>query len=342
MKKKSAILCGVSTLALAATLAYADTPTNLNLAPNANPPGAAAAPADKITTSASATVGSPGEAGNVSQTIQNNDIMQKLHDNVAFDYFGVYRGSNVGDPGGRYQPGYDAPAGGPGNGAQSLESFVTAGWKPAKDWMVGINTHFMYNSDTAPDQFSPNNPQASAGIQLLDPSFVVTKANLIDRGQFKVKGYLYVEIPVTHFDYITVPGNNMLTSVAPTANITYDFKDSRFSVGTYTYVRGYIPGPNSPDDLRTYRFVAAPYGSYQITPTVAASLWVDLIDLRRTGGSPFFSAYGLQNEEGDIEPGISWDVLPGRLTVNPILNIFTGNPTLATTSFQAVIIGHAW
>lgn len=340
MKNKSAILCGVSTLALVASLAYADnTPTSANAVPNSNPP--AAAPADKITTSASATVGSPSDGGNVSQTVQNNDVMQKLHDNVAFDYFGIYRGSNVGNPGGAYQPGYDSPAGGDVNGAQSLESYVTAGWRPAKDWMVGIMSHFMYNSATAPDQFGAGGtPQA--GFQLLDPSFVVTKANLVDKGQFKIKGYLYVEVPVTHFDYITLPGHNMATSVAPTANITYDFKNSRFSVGTYTYIRGYVAGSDSPDDLRTYRFVAAPYGSYQITPTVAASLWVDLIDLRRTGGSPFFSAYGLQNEEGDIEPGISWDVLPGKLTVNPILNIFTGNPTLATTSIQAVIIGHAW
>lgn len=343
MKNKSAILLGASTLVLAVSLttilAYADTtPTNpANAAAPATP--AATPAADKITTSAAATVGSPQD-GNVSQTAQSNDLLQTLHDKVEFSYFGVYRGGQVGDPGNAYQPDINGNAG-PAAGAQSLENYVTSGYKPAKDWMVGITSHFFYNGSAAPD-VNGTGEQLGSGIQMMNPQFVITKANLIDKGQFKVKGYLYVEIPVTHYDYIGQTGHDQLTSVAPTANITYDFKDSRFSVGTYTYIRGYVQGADSGQDLRTYRFVAAPYGNYQITPTVAATMWVDLIDVRRTGGSPFFSPYGMVSEEGDIEPGINWDVLPGKLSVNPVLNIYTGNPTLASTSIQAVIIGHAW
>jgi hypothetical protein len=337
MSNKSAILCGVSTLALAATL------SSLALA-DTTPPSTSTTPttpaSDKITTSAAATVGSGPEANNLSQTALGDNLMQTLHDKVEFAYFGVYRGGAVGDPGNSYQPDINGNAG-PDAGAQSLENYVTLGYKPAKDWMVGIVSHFFYNGAAAPDQ-NGTGEQLNAGFQVMNPQFVISKAKLIDRGELKVKGYLYAEIPVTHYDYIGQTGHDMATSIAPTANITYDFRDSRFSVGTYTYIRGYVPGSSSPDDLRTYRFVAAPYGNYQITPTVAATMWVDLIDIRRHGGSPFFSAYGMVSEEGDIEPGINWDVVPGKLSVNPILNIYTGNPTLASTSFQAVIIGHAW
>jgi hypothetical protein len=46
----------------------------------------------------------------------------------------------------------------------------------------------------------------------------------------------------------------------------------------------------------------------------------------------------MNNDLMDLEPGINWDV-NRYLSVNPILNIYPSNLTLASTSIQAVLIG---
>jgi hypothetical protein len=50
----------------------------------------------------------------------------------------------------------------------------------------------------------------------------------------------------------------------------------------------------------------------------------------------------MDNPGTDIEPGVNWDVIPGQLSFNPMLNIYPGHATLASTSIQMVIVGKAF
>lgn len=300
------------------------------------------ASADTIKTSAaSEAVLGTAPSNNVSATTAAPGLMQTLNEKVAFSYFGIYRGAAVNDPSNKYQPDISGAQQGASDqdSAQSFENFVTVGYKPAKDWMVGVSLHSFYHLA----QTTNIDNSLVSGWELLDPSLELTKANLIDAGALKMKGYAFVELPTNQNDLLRANNHKTLTAVTAAGNFTYDMT-SRLSLAAYTYLRGYVPSAGN--NTRSYRFVVAPNANYQLTPTVAATLWIDLIDLRRNNGfsnsSPFFSTSGLHNAESDIEPGINWDIVPGRLSVNPQINIYPSNPTLAATSFQAVIVGKAF
>jgi hypothetical protein len=394
MKKKSAILCGVSTLVLAASLssigvAYADNgdrpPSaevqNLNkeqktkkakkkkakkhtkkssssspATPSAQ--AATAAPAakaekvamdvssggtqDKITTSnASANIAA---TDNVSQLNANVSTYQWLHKNIEMSYFGVYRGAALGDLGNSYQPNLQGNPD-PSFGAQGVESFITTGYKFGEDktWMIGMNTHFFYNAAAQPSPVAGQ--QINAGIEMLNPSIELTKSNIINSNGWKLKGYLFGQLPVSQYDVIgsaVSPGAGGITAIEVAGNLTYDIPGTRWTVGYYTYITNYIYAPSSTNatGYRTIKYYGAPNANYQITPTVAGTLWIDGLQVTRAQGTPFLG--GLSNYTTDIEPGIAWDIIPGNLTVNPVINFYPGYPTLAATSVQAVIIGRAW
>lgn len=295
----------------------------------------AAATADKITTS-SASAQSAGAEANVTQSSGNNGLYGAASKKLEMSYFGVYHGGSLSNLSG-VQP--DIEGNPDPTSPQNLENIVTLGWKPAKDWLIGANLHFFYNGSNFTNGADQN---IDRGIQMMNPSLLISKAKLVSNGGFNLKGYMYFELPVSHYDYITLPGHSMLTTITPTANMTYDLPNSRLSLGAYTYLKFYVPGANTPDDLRTWRFYLAPNANFQMTPTVAATLWIDLLDVRRNGGNQFFTTNGLQSMEGDIEPGINWDIIPGHLSLNPILNIYTAHPTLASTSVQMIVVGKAF
>jgi hypothetical protein len=289
------------------------------------------APVSDSVNSSAAAPSSPVD--NVSQSSAGSSTYQKLKDMFQASYFGDYRGGNPGQYGNGLQPGTD---GNPDSTSpQGIESYVTTGYKFAPDWMAGVTSHFFYNET---DSTGPG--LESAGFRMLNPSIVISKANLINSNGFKLKGYIYGQIPVSNYDYISVPGRNMVTSIQPTANLTYDIKGTRWTLGLYNYITAYIPGSNTPDGLRTYKLYQAPYVNYQMTPTVAATLWVDLFQITRKQGTPFIT--GMDNYMPDLEPGVNWDVIPGYLSLNPMLNIYPGHATLASTSFQMVIVGSAF
>jgi hypothetical protein len=300
-------------------------------------PPAASAPSDTIKTSESAP-SSPKD--NISQTTSGPSSYDSLKKVLEVTYFGDYRGGSAGQYGTGVQP---TVGGNPDDTSpQGIENFITTGYKFAPNWMVGVTTHFFYNTQDSvgPALPSGNNQNINSGMEMLNPMFVLTKTKLIDNGNFKLKGYLYAQVPLSQYDYISVPGRDMATAIQPTANMTYDIPGTRWTLGTYSYITGYIPTSSTPSGLRTYKFYAAPYVNYQMTATVAATLWVDLLQITRAQGTPFID--GMSNYTADVEPGINWDVIPGALSLNPMLNIYPGHATLASTSFQMVVVGKAF
>jgi hypothetical protein len=119
-------------------------------------------------------------------------------------------------------------------------------------------------------------------------------------------------------------------------NLLYDVPKTKLTLGLYSYVTAYIPGPNVAETHRTLKLIMAPNANYQITKSFAATVWVDAIQVIRKNHTGFFS--GMNNPDMDIEPGVNWDINQ-YLSFNPFLNIYPSHPTLNATSFQAVLAG---
>jgi hypothetical protein len=122
---------------------------------------------------------------------------------------------------------------------------------------------------------------------------------------------------------------------------SYDVPKTRLNLSVYSYLAAYLPSAGTPATARTYRVVVAPYGSYSFTDNFQATVWVDLLDARRHGQSHFFGGLGDNLQDIDIEPGFNWDINK-YVSVNPFLNIYPKNPTLASTSFQLAVSARAF
>ncbi len=275
-------------------------------------------------------MGTQGWADSVgmnSTTVKGDfSLVDILNDNLALNYYGIYRGSSLTNVGGALQP---LPTGElDSTSPQSFENFLTVGYKINKDLMVGVLGHFNYFPASLNTEIS--------GIQMLDPRFVVQQNNIINNGGFNLRFRCFFQVPMSRYDSLIA--NQVAMSVTPTINANYEVPNTRLTVGIYSYLRGFIPNAGAPNPP-TYTVIVAPNLNYQISRTVAATVWVDLVQATRRSGTGFFS--GLENLPVDIEPGISWDVT-SFLTINPVLNIYPGNPTLASTSLQAFIMAKAF
>lgn len=273
----------------------------------------------------------PGPGASGVTEVSEKSVYDKLSEKVALVYFGIYRGASINNLGNTYQP--DTSGNLDPTSPQSLESYVTAGYKLDKDTIVGVTTHFMYFPTMTPTTATQNG-QSGMDVQMLDPALMISRANMIDSNGFKLKGLLYVTAPATSNDYLAHHDESLI--IAPTIVASWDIPRTKWTLGLYGYVADYVPNSSTQDSARSYKIYAAPNANYQFAKTVAATMWVDLVQATRSYNTPFIG--GLDNPTMDIEPGINWDV-NSHLSINPILNIYPGDPTLASTSLQAVIIG---
>ena len=266
---------------------------------------------------------------NTSTTTTVPSFYERVSEKVMLNYFGTYRGSSLSHLGDSLTP--DAKGIPDKDTPQHIESVVTAGFRVNKDLMVGIMAHF-YNY---PGAAKPSSN--SAGFQMYDPAIAVFQSNLINNGPFKLNGRLITYIPLTSVDILQ--REHQAVAISPTFIATYDVPRTPLTIGIWSYLRAYIPTADAVANARTYKIYIAPNLNYQLTRTLAATLWVDLVQAARTKGTGFFS--GIDNAAVDIEPGISWDVTK-NITINPLINIYPGSLTLAATSIQANIIARAF
>ncbi len=260
-------------------------------------------------------------------TTKELSFFDKVNEKFALRYFGMYNGASFANLSSSVQPqvsGEPDPS-----SPQNIDSIVTVGYKLDKTSILGVWGHFYY--------FPVGNPAGSGqSVQLLDPSLLLSKSDLYESNGLRIGGRLTVNLPLSKADAL-VP-NQLVTSVTPTVMINYDVPKTGLTLGLFAYVRGYI-GPDAIPGAPTYKIYVAPNVNYQITKTLAATLWVDLVQARRVQGTGFIS--GLRNDVVDIEPGINWDIT-SNISINPVINIYPANPTLASTSLKAFIVARAF
>jgi hypothetical protein len=264
-------------------------------------------------------------------TTTSKSTYEEIQEKVSLVYFGVYRGASLEDVGNAHQPTPDGTL--DPNSPQSVENLITGGYKLTPDLMIGAALHFNY--------FPSLNPSGKYGqdLQMLDPMLVISKANMIATSNFHLTGKVFFQFPFSSADILLMGNRNLAAAIIPTVVANYEVPGTKLTLGTYAYIRAYVPSAGSPEDAPTYKIYVAPYLSYQMTQTVAATLWVDLVQAQRKANTPFIG--GIDNYAVDIEPGISWDITK-FLTFNPILNIYPSKLTLAATSIQAIIVAKAF
>ncbi|MFZ9596005.1 MAG: transporter [Bdellovibrionia bacterium] len=254
---------------------------------------------------------------------QNSTMTEKLSKKILLNYLGIYRGASLQNLSSPSQPtvsGEEDPS-----NPQVLDSFLTVGYKLEEDWALGMTGHFKYA--LAQDPLS-----SSQNLSLLDPVLMVQKNHLVSQGGFNLNGKLTLELPVSSED--SLQHYHLATAVTPTIMASYTVPETSLTLGAFTFLRAYVPGSDVSDAAMTYRIFMAPHLNYQITPTFAATLWVDLLTATRYRGRPFFT--GMEAETMDIQPGFNWDITRS-ISLNPVLNIYPAHPTLSSTSIEAYL-----
>jgi len=261
-------------------------------------------------------------------TKNETPVVQKITEKLGLTYWGVFNGGSLQNPLSTYQP---LPDGSLDNSSpQGFENVITAGYRHDKNTFIGAVGHFYYFPSQTPVGQNQN-------FQLLDPALAFFKNNIIDSKEFSLSVRLYTFLPLSSFDYLL--SKNLAGAVSPTAILNYQVPNSQLSVGLFTYIRGYIPTSNTPDDARAYRIICAPMANYQLTNTLSATLWIDLVQSTHYRNSQGYLSF--DNLPVDIEPGLSWNITP-NISINPILNIYPSNPSLAATSFKTYINAKAF
>jgi hypothetical protein len=341
MKNKSAILKGVSTLALATTFfaqgAYAEgqvpvivsSATATSLSPAAVQAGTAA-PQEKtdaiVTSAASAnSIADPQNSSSMSIPGNgNNGILSKFTARVDEVYYGASL-SGLGDPNQPNDIQKDA-AGDP----VFIRSNVGLGYKINPDLVVGMVNRIDYL------------PKSNIGTLWEDSYVRLMAPKLIDKGEFTAVGDLRFYLPTSHLSRMNGEETAIMTRFVP----SYTPTGSRFTYGTIFYHTWYVRDGrvDSVDAFATNawssEFYAGPNVSYQLTPTVSLSALYEFDAVRLSNANGllnYTSDTHSSNGYTDFEPGVNWDITP-NVSLNPFLNMYPGsNFSLDTTNINVVL-----
>jgi hypothetical protein len=174
-------------------------------------------------------------------------------------------------------------------------------------------------------------------VQMLDPMLLFQKNNWVNVDGFTLNGKLTVYLPLTSTDILQK--NNLLTAISPTLSARYDVPNTQLTLAAFGYVRAFIPKADANENAPTYKLYFAPNMSYQLSKTLAATLWVDLFSAARNRGTAFFA--GMETDLADMQPGLSWDITKS-ININPVINIYPAHPLLASTSLQVYASARAF
>ncbi|MGZ6371698.1 MAG: hypothetical protein ACXWPM_13150, partial [Bdellovibrionota bacterium] len=223
-----------------------------------------------------------------------------FRDKIAVTYFGVLYGPGFN---GISQP--DLYTGAPNQcGQMILENLFFAIYNITPDLTIAPVLHFYLN--TAAGGTTPGATLAGAqnaatgkaygaagGTFVLDDPFVeLSHAHLYQNGGFNLVGQFRVYAPISS------SMNNQFGAIRTNQIVSYDVPGTKLSLGSYSFVKaiGYTNGGTGNDVI----IHVAPNATYQFHPKVAATLWVDAIELAHKVGT---TGMTFVNSDMDIEPG---------------------------------------
>ena len=233
-------------------------------------------------------------------------------DKIVVKYWGLYSGPSITTP-----SGYTTDSSGNRNKKpQNLDDLLTAGYQVNPGLRLGVGLPFnLY-------------PAANAGAMTKSVYVGVIDAKLIQAGAFSMH---------TDFRVYTPIGD-----MASTQNVRSGFRASQISLypvsgtpltlGCYNYTRTWIYGPNGTGYRNDFEFYVSPFANYQLTRTLSATVWSDVVQESHQFGTP----WALNNLPMDVQPGVKWDIT-SRINVNPFLNFIPANLTMNSTAVGMVL-----
>lgn len=239
-----------------------------------------------------------------------------LKDKLVLNYWGAYNGPAL-QGASAYTPSSQSGRG----DAQNLDGYVTLGYKPADTLMTGVAIPFLYEPTAA-----------GRGIVMKDLFLRVARSKVIDRQRLHLdlSGRLY--LPTTAESRAI----GYLAGIRAEQNLTYDLPNSALKLGSYSYVKvNQYQGQGSGGTPLT--FYVAPYANYKLSPSVTATLWTDVVQLKQARGNRFLD---MKNDPIDVQPGVNWDVSE-NVSVNPYINLFPENLSLKTASLAMIVTAKA-
>jgi hypothetical protein len=346
MKKMSAILHGVSTLALATTFissgAFAeemnktqprfgndqDSAPAINLRTTTyvdtiNPPPATANKNTDAIVTSSASTSSIGDAQS-SFDLPSNTAASPLS-NFSLRFDSIYYGSSITSPAAGNSPSDTNSDGGFGD-RTFVRNVPSVGYY--------INPNLMVGAVTKIDVY----PSHTVGYAFEDSYVHLQVPKLIDQGNFKVMSDLRLYAPTSALSQ----SNGMVAGSQIRFVPTYNIPHSRFTVGAYLYDQ-YTFHNSQVDTVDAFaknawnnEIYAGPNVAYQLTPTVALTCLyeMDAVNVYGSGAFSYTSDTHSFNGYTDLEPGASWDITPS-VNLSPFLNMYPGsNFSLDTTSIN--------
>jgi hypothetical protein len=228
---------------------------------------------------------------------------------ISINYFGIFYGGAVSDPGSGFQPNYAGDQN--ENAPVHLRNFLALNYGVTQE--IGVSAVGYWAWQPAMDQ----------AFQLRDPFLRMSHNSIVSIGNLNLYGDLRLHMPVS-----TVSREyDMLFGAQTVQALTYGFENSDLSLGLYASQRmNWFGSQGYGNDTEFY---LAPCVSYQLASNVALNVLYEM-----QASHPYGNSFGTLNNDGtDLEPGVIWDITP-NLMLNPYLHFLTGGKVnMDTTSF---------
>lgn len=238
-------------------------------------------------------------------------------DRMIFSYYGVYSGPSITNP---TEATID---GGTLTEVQNLDSTLTGGYKIKENLRLTFNHRFVIKPTLWMNE-------QQGGYRNRDPWITLANPALVHTGGLNVSADIRAYIPA-------VSSARMMGAIRLTQTTTYDIPKTRLSLGIYTIERAnMLTDVGAAGDMENFFLDFSPFANYQLTPTLAATFWADVVQATySTVGGPKL-AQGWANAQIPVYFGVGWDITPS-VNLNPQFTVFPATATLETTTVGAVL-----
>lgn len=237
--------------------------------------------------------------------------------NVSATFITSLKGPAMTDPRSPYMP---TASGQRGDSAILFENLLSTGYKLSDVLSLGPNVPFTFS------------PVFGTQAGLLDPYLKLSHAKVLSTDNFNLAATLRVYAPISD----SSKANGYITILRSDQSMSYSIPNSRFSLGLSTFVAlpiakkaVIVNAKGEPTTLNSTTVYAGPNVSYQITPSLAATLLAEMGASRQYGAG--LTDFYARTDYTNLAPGLSWDIMAG-MNLSPYLNIPIGYRIAADTT----------
>jgi hypothetical protein len=248
-----------------------------------------------------------------------------IADKMIFKYYGTYSGPSIGNPNEFTIDGGSMTAG----EVQYIDSIFTLGYKINDKLNFLANYRFMLR----PIFMMTNEVEGAAAPFIYrnrDPWLSLQAPKLLTAGNLNVAAEIRGYIPATTHKKI-------MGAIRLNQTTTYDVPKTRLTLGVYTIqLANMLTDVGSAGEKENIFLDVSPFANYQLTPTLAATFWTDVIQATyaTVGGKSL--PQGWANAAIPMYVGVGWDVTP-NVNLNPQLTIYPATATLNSTVVGAIL-----